>query len=431
MTDSYLGLDFGTTNTVLSGLDAKGAPFLYRFSHGGRDQEIFRSALCFWQEQSGGVLRNRHDAGPSAMARVIEQPGDFRFIQSFKTFAASKLFDSTNVYGTTYDFSDLLHLFLGSFFEALRPLHGELPKRIIVGRPVRYAGSQASPELARKRYDAALSRLGFTEVHHVYEPVAAAYHFAQRLKSDATILVGDFGGGTSDFSILRFARDGAGISAEPLAHSGIGVAGDNFDFRIIDNVVAPAFGKGTTYSSWGSELELPKSYFSALGRWDQLSVMAGTKAFADLRKLARTSNDPDKVDLFIRFIEEQLGFNLYRSVSAAKTALTTQPSVDFEFDEAGIRVAGRIDRKDFEEWIRPELDGIDACIDDALGEAGLTEADIDKVFLTGGTSLVPAVRNLFQARFPAERIEAGEELLSVASGLSLVGNDRNLERWVI
>ena len=431
MAEPYIGLDFGTTNTVLSGLDKSGKPFLYRFSHDGRDEQVFRSALCFWQESGTGVLRNRHDAGPGAMARVIESPADFRFIQSFKTFAASSLFDTTKVFGTSLDFSDLLYLFLERYFEMLRPNHGALPDRVIIGRPVQYAGTQASAELARQRYDAALQRLGFTEIHHVYEPVAAAYHFAQRLKDSATILVGDFGGGTSDFSVIRFAKDAGGISADPLAHAGVGIAGDNFDYRIIDNLVAPAFGKGTTYKSWGDELELPKSYFGALGRWDQLSVMAGTKTFSDLCNLARSSTEPEKVGLFIRFIEEELGFNLYRSVATAKTALTTHPAVDFQFDEAGIRLAGRIERCDFESWIDPELTAIDACIDEALDNAGLQPPEIDKVFLTGGTSLVPAVRRLFEARFSPEKIESGEELLSVASGLALVGNDRNLERWTI
>ena len=46
----------------------------------------------------------------------------------------------------------------------------------------------------------------FSTPAYVYEPVGAAYYYAQRLKSDALVLVADFGGGTSDFSLIRFGR---------------------------------------------------------------------------------------------------------------------------------------------------------------------------------------------------------------------------------
>lgn len=191
------------------------------------------------------------------------------------------------------------------------------------------------------------------------------------------------------------------------------------------------FGKGSTYRSWGKELEFPRSYFNVLARWDQLSVMAGTKAFAELRHLANFSTEPQKIERFVHFVENDLGFNLYRSVNDAKSALSTQRCARFEFDEAGVRIAREITRCNFERWIEPELADIDRCIDAALQNAGQSASDIDKVFLTGGSSLVPAVRALFEWRFSPAKTESGEELVSVVSGLALVGADRNLERWTV
>ncbi len=431
MAEASLGLDFGTTNTVLSAARDGAAPFLYRYAHAGRDYETFRSVLCFWQDHVQGSAQNHHDAGPSAMARVIEAPKDYRFIQSFKTFAASPLFDSTRIYGDSYEFSDLLYVFLERFFETLRLPAGSRPARIVVGRPVRYAGSSPSSELAQARYDAAFQRLGFTEVHHVYEPVAAAYHFAQRLQGEATILVGDFGGGTSDFSVIRFTDGRNGKSAAPLSHAGVGLAGDAFDYRIIDNIVSPVFGKGSTYRSWGKELTFPNAYFNVLARWEQLSVMAGTRAFADLRRLIKDSIEPDKIETFVRFVEGDLAHSLYQAVSATKTALSKGESARFDFDELDIRISAAVERKDFEQWIDQDLQDISRCIDEALEQAGLEAAAIDKVFLTGGTSLVPAVRALFEVRFAPEKLESGDELLSVASGLALLGQDSNLDDWTI
>jgi hypothetical chaperone protein len=41
------------------------------------------------------------------------------------------------------------------------------------------------------------------------------------------------------------------------------------------------------------------------------------------------------------------------------------------------------------------------------------------VFLTGGSSFVPAVRKIFETRFGKDRLRAGGEMISVASGLAL------------
>ena len=62
-------------------------------------------------------------------------------------------------------------------------------------------------------------------------------------------------------------------------------------------------------------------------------------------------------------------------------------------------------------------------MDEALSRAGVPAAAVDHVFLTGGTSFVPSVRRLFEARFGAGRLTAGGEFVSVAEGLALIGAD--------
>ena len=53
------------------------------------------------------------------------------------------------------------------------------------------------------------------------------------------------------------------------------------------------------------------------------------------------------------------------------------------------------------------------------------------VTFTGSGRDVPAVRDIFRRRFPAERIESGSELESIASGLALMGRERDLGRWTM
>ena len=157
----------------------------------------------------------------------------------------------------------------------------------VIGRPVTFAGQAPDDGLAQRRYAAALSSLGFEQVTYVLEPVAAAHFYAQRLEREAVILVADLGGGTSDFSILRFSRAEGRLKAEPLGHAGIGIAGDTFDARIVDHVVAPRLGKGGRYRSFGKVLPVPVHYFTALARWHELAFLKGSSDLRELKELAR------------------------------------------------------------------------------------------------------------------------------------------------
>lgn len=427
MTQS-IGLDFGTTNTVATTINPEGQVEAVHFAHGDEAFDAFRSVLCFSETDDAGGRRTNVDAGPWAIEQFVELGGDCRFIQSFKTFAASALFTDTLIYNRRLAFEDLL----AGFLRQVRRHAGiEFPKRVVIGRPVSFAGASPDEKLARTRYEAALRGLGFEDIHHVYEPVAAAYFFAQRLKADATILVADFGGGTSDFSVVRFSVGKSGLDYKPLAHAGVGVAGDAFDYRIIDNVVARAFGKGSEYTSWGKVLPVPNAYFKKFSRWNELSIMRHSRDYRELQQLERDSLDPDRIRAFLAFLDADAGYAMYRAVSAAKMQLSQGDEGTLSLHVAGVDIEHTVKRAEFEEWIAPELQEIDACVDRALGEAGLKESEIDRVFLTGGSSFVPAVRGQFEDRFGAGKIETGDQLVSIAYGLSLIGRERDIGRWAV
>ena len=426
-----LGLDFGTTNTVVSwaGRDVPAQAVAFGFL----DSLLvsFRSALCFWDEGDEEVPDVRSDAGPWAIQRFLELSGDCRFIQSLKTFAASRLFEGTHIFGRAYRFEDLF----GRFFRDLRghahPQLDALPREVVVGRPVEYAGSHPDESLAMQRYEAALVPFGFERIRQVYEPVAAAFFFAQSLEHAATVLVADFGGGTTDFSVIAFDVGPGRLSARALGHSGVGIAGDRFDYRIIDHVVLPRLGKGTTYRSMGRSLELPRSCFAAFAQWHELSVMKTSRAFRDLKDVSRFSDAPELVGRFIRLVESEQGYTLYRAVSGLKEALSRAESAPFRFDGPGFTIEAVVERAQFEQWIAEELDLIEDALDRALADAGIAAPDVDRVFLTGGTSFVPAVRRIFQRRFGADRIASGNEFVSIANGLATIGLREDIDAWTV
>ncbi len=426
-----LGLDFGTTNTVLAWAQphAIADPVLFRYLTSMLFS--FRSALCFWNEGDDDLPQVRSDAGPWAIERFLEHAGDCRFIQSLKTFAASRLFEQTYVYGSAWRFEQLFEAFFARLRAHAHPQLDHLPRELIVGRPVEYAGNRPDAALAMERYRQALEPFGFERIRPVYEPVAAAFFYAQTLERAATVLVADFGGGTTDFSVIHFDLGPTGLRAEALGHSGVGVAGDRFDYRILENVVLPALGRGTSYRSMGKTLEMPRSCFASFASWHELSVMRTSRDFRDFKDVARFSESPEMVERLVRLVESEQGYTLYRSVSETKEALSLEESAPFTFRGPGFEIAATVTRAQFESWIAPELEAIEAALERVLENAGITLAEVDRVFLTGGSSFVPAVRRIFESRFGADRVEAGNEFVSIANGLATIGLREDLDTWVV
>ena len=422
------GLDFGTTNSVVALVGTEQpTPYLLPLDSVG-DREIFRSALCFWQDEDarGGLMV---EAGPAAIRDYLDYPDGSRFLQSFKSVAASASFDSAPVFNKRYRFEELGRSFLDRLAAHADGALSSLD-RLIVGRPVRYAGSRPDPVLARTRYDAMFAGRA-AEVHYVFEPLAAAFSYATRLREPATLLVADFGGGTSDFSVVRVEQPGSERRCVPLGHAGVGIAGDRFDYRIVDRLVLPILGKGGSYRSFDKVLDIPGGYFADFADWSKLALMRNRRTLGELERLQRSALDPDAIGRMIALIEHEQGFPLYDAVGALKRALSHAERAEFRFNGGGVDIATPVTRADFERWIADDVARIAGAVDEALVDAGVEAGAIDRVFLTGGTSLVPAVRRLFKDRFGRERIVSGGELTSIAHGLALIAQEEDVSAWTV
>ena len=339
---------------------------------------------------------------------------------SMKSYLAQRSFSGTNILGRTWGLEALVSLFLR---ELLAPFGAQFAgARVVVGRPVRFVGQADDGGLGEQRLVAAFVAAGFGDVQVELEPAAAGQRFARDLDRPTTVLVADFGGGTSDFSVLRF-DPGPPRRVEPLGHAGVGVAGDAFDHRIIDRVISPLLGKGGTYTVMGKDLPIPPGWYSSFARWHLLSLMRAPRTLRDIAEVARTAAHPERLHRLIRLVEDEAGYALYRAVSGVKAALSNAEVATLRFRHADFEVDAAIRRAEFEAWIAPDLARIGAAVDAALTDARTPPERIDRVFMTGGTSLVPAVRELFVRRFGDERVAGGGEFVSVAEGLALMGRD--------
>ncbi|MET4664559.1 Hsp70 family protein [Sphingomonas sp. PvP056] len=420
-----LGLDFGTTNSVAA-IARGGVSDLLPLEAPDGPDAAFRSALCFWEDDTvkGGIAA---EAGPWAIAEYLEYPQGSRFLQSFKSVAANPTFEHATIFDRRYRFEDLGQTFLDKMAARSNGML-ERASRIVVGRPVEYAGHRPDAALARQRYDLMFGNLG-AEVHYVYEPLGAAFSYASRISDPATILVADFGGGTSDFSVVRIEAPGAARRCVPLGHAGVGIAGDRFDARIVEQLVMPLLGEGGSYRSFDKILEIPRGYFADFADWSRLALMRNRRTIAELEKLRKSALDPDAIGRMIAVIEEELGFPLHEAVGRVKRDLSRNEHAHFHFQGGGLSIEADVTRAQFETWIAPDIARIETAVDHVLQMSATTAATIDRVFLTGGSSLTPRVRRMFTERFGEDRIASGGELTSIAHGLALIGEQGDLAAW--
>jgi hypothetical chaperone protein len=411
-----IGWDFGTTNSAVAVRSDDGTR-LARFRLGAASHQVFRSLLYFPYLDTAQAVMAAATAGPAAIeAYLADDEG--RLIQSLKSFLASGTFERTQIFGRTLSCVDLLTLLLKKLRQDAEADLGPLGTTAVVGRPVTWVSSDRDEEAAEARAEdrmrTAMARAGFDTIEFEYEPVGAAYGYAAGLTESQLVLVADFGGGTSDFCLMQL---GAG-APEILSTSGAPIAGDVFDQRIVEAVVAPALGAGSRYRVDGRDMQVPQWIYGKLARWHHLSFLRDRTTIQQLVEIATGSTHPERIRALLHLIRGNLGFHLFRAVEAAKIGLSNQAAMDLRFSEGPIDIATRIERSDFEAWIAGDVARIETALDDALDIACVDPGEVDRVFMTGGTSLVPAVQRLFVERFGADRLVAGDRFTSVAAGLA-------------
>jgi hypothetical chaperone protein len=164
---------------------------------------------------------------------------------------------------------------------------------------------------------------------------------------------------------------------------------------------------------------VPAWIYSNLERWHYLSFLR-TRNVSEILKSSRIrAMEPEKIEALITLIDEDLGFQLHQAVQQLKFELSSSESAQFRFVDGSLDLRMQVTRAEFESWITEELTRIESCVDGLFQSSGSHFTDVDRVFLTGGTSFVPAVRAIFERRFGTERIRSGNEFTSVASGLAL------------
>jgi hypothetical chaperone protein len=430
-----VGIDFGTTNSSIAfSMPDSGVQFA-SFPTPSGSTLSFRSVLYLEQmKKSGGLPRTHSWTGPAAIERYLEAEEKGRLIQSLKSYLPNRTLTGTEVFGRRYSLEDLISRMLGDLRKHAEQQFGTSIRHAMVGRPVRFVGSETEEDddYAVTRLRNAFAIAGFESVDFEMEPIAAAYAYESTLDHDELILIGDFGGGTSDFSLLQIGPDVRRRGRTPedlLGNSGVGLAGDAFDARLVRKLVSPALGSNSHARSLNKILPaVPAWIYANLERWHYLSFLRTRNVMEILKSAHKRALEPEKIEALITLIEEDLGYQLHQAVQRVKLELSRSDTAEFHFRDGSMDLRIPVTRDDFESWIEEELHAIERCVDSLLQTSGIHSREVDRVFLTGGSSFVPAVRRIFTTRFGEDRIRSGNEFTSVAHGLALSAQEslRNL-----
>jgi hypothetical chaperone protein len=423
-----IGFDFGTTNSSVALVSGDSKVQLASFQSLGTEMSSFRSVLYFEQSKaSDGTKRTHSLTGPDAIEHYLQTEEKGRLIQSLKSHLSSRTLTGTEVFGRRYKLEDLISRILADLRKHAGRQFNEPIRHATVGRPVRFVGAETAEdqEFAVSRLRTAFETAGFEHVDFEMEPVAAAYAYESTLDHDELILIGDFGGGTSDFSLLRVGpgvRRRGRTARDLLGNSGVGLAGDAFDARIVRKLVSPALGSNSEARSLNKLLPaVPAWIYANLERWHYLSFLRTNNVREILKSARIRALEPEKIEALIAIVDEDLGYQLHQAVQKVKFELSRDKSSEFRFRDGSLDLRIPVTRAAFESWIEEDLQAIEGYVDTLLRTSGIDPRAVDCVFLTGGSSFVPAVRRIFETRFGKGSIRSGNEFTSVAHGLALRG----------
>ena len=422
---SAIGIDFGTTNSTVARATGHGQAELVAFPTQAGETVSFRSVLYLEQIRQAGRAETHTWTGPSAIEHYLAAEHKGRLIQSLKSYLADRGLTGTAVFGRHCTLEDLISRMLADLRRRAEEQFQTPVTYAMVGRPVHFVGAETQEDdtFALTRLRAAFAAAGFDNIEFELEPIAAAYAYESTLDHDELILIGDFGGGTSDFSLVQVGpnvRQRGRKAQDLLGNSGVGLAGDAFDARIIRKLVSPALGSESFARSLNRVLPaVPAWIYANLERWHYLSFLRTANVVEILKSARLRALEPEKIEALVTLIDEDLGYHLHQAVQRVKFALSQSDTAEFHFRDGSMDLRIAVTREAFESWIADELETIRACVERLIQTSGVTPRQVDRVFLTGGTSLVPAVRRIFTEQFGEDRIRTGNEFISVARGLAL------------
>jgi hypothetical chaperone protein len=405
------GIDFGTSNSAV-GMSRDGHPRLLAVQAAATSVP---TALFYSFEDDQTTY------GREAMSRYLARE-EGRLLRSIKSLLGTALFDDvTQIKQRRYAYSEIITEFLIFLREATAAKSGQMADEVVMGRPAFFvdddaeADAKAQAQLADAAFDA-----GFQTVEFQFEPIAAALAYEKSVSAEETALVADIGGGTSDFSVVRVSpvrATRADRRNDILGYNGVHIGGTDFDRQLSLAAVMPFLGYGSALKM--KNMTAPSWYFADLATWHRVNTLYEGRVLTEITSVRRDAVEPEKFERLLRVLQARKGHDLLGRVETVKIALSTGTTATLPMRDIIEDLSLDIERPTFETAIFDHLDKIEHRVRDVLAVSGLKASGVQTVFLTGGSSGIPAVKAAIARAVPGAKMIAGDAFGSVATGLAI------------
>ena len=410
------GIDFGTSNSTLS------------YQHGGDvalaaledDKTTLPSAVFFGHEKTDGFL-----IGRSAVVAYVDG-AQGRLLRSLKSILGHALInEKTSIYRGKISFADIIGRFLSEIkLRAESHLQTSLTQ-VVLGRPVQFVDNdEAANVAAEKTLGEIASAIGLKDVSFQFEPIAAALDFERQLNTEKLALIADIGGGTSDFSVVRLGgnKKEKDRKTDVLANAGVRVGGTDFDSSLSIASFMPSFGYRSLQKH--KDLELPAAPFWDLSTWSNIHNLYEPKFMTVLKTLRYESKQPQLLDRLIYLVNERRCHSLLMEVEKIKIELSDASTAHSDLGWVEKNLVLSISRKNFEQSSTRLYEKLDQTLSKCLNDAGVRASEIDVIFFTGGSSIIPSVRAVILKTLPDAHVVNGDQFGAVGLGLGIEAKRR-------
>jgi hypothetical chaperone protein len=406
-----LGIDFGTSNSAMALLGDQGKARLIALEG---DALAMPTAVFYNAEDHSTHF------GRDALKHYLEGT-EGRLMRSLKSLLGSPLLlETTQIGHQQISFQDIIGTFLAELRERATQSLGRAPHRVVMGRPVHFVDEDPVRDAqAEASLRQAVLSVGFDEVSFQLEPIAAALDYEQRLTKESTVLVVDLGGGTSDFTVVRLGPERmrrADRSTDILATTGVHIGGTDYDRQLNLAQVMPLLG----YKHRGAEQrEVPSRVFFDLATWHLIHWQYQPKAIAHAQTLRSNYSDLRLHERLMQVLKERHGHHMAHEVEQAKIRCSVgqmDTGIDLSVIGHGVQAPLRVD--DMSVQLHDLLARTVACARECVQRAGLTDASLDAIYLTGGSSALSPFQHALQAEFMDVKLLEGDLFGGVALGLA-------------
>jgi hypothetical chaperone protein len=412
---SFCGLDFGTSNSTVAIAAETGVELAPLEG----ESRTLPSSIFFNFTDGAPVF------GRAAIEAYVEG-ADGRLMRSLKSVLGTALMDeTTRIKTTTYTFKDIIGLIVSRLKQAADDVAGREMTQVVLGRPVHFVDDDpAADRRAQNALEEIARAQGFTDIAFQYEPIAAALAYEQKVSREQYALIADIGGGTSDFSVVRVSPEGRARqdrAGDVLANKGVHIGGTDIDRLFSLKSVMPLLGLGGEMRLPFSDkaITVPNGFFVDLATWHRINLLYTPKVSRDLAELERYALAPERIARLAEVIESRRGHSVALAVEAAKIALSAAGRATIDLSEVKRGLSVETTDATLHGAIVDQLGALSRTLKETLGASGLSGDRIDAVFLTGGSTAIPAVRAAVTSLTPRATIVEGDMFGAVGLGLGL------------